>query len=232
MRTKTLISLALAVFVLLSAFCLVHPEGKNHDKGFTAAELTLETTQSGNQECQTYVNSDGAPVVPLNRDYATVLRTKDDDGNVILEEYLDVHGEPVVRSGNYAAVSYRRKAGEILITYLDAQLNPITITSGYSSIHRTLTPDGKALRDTYFDLQGKPAKCSGGYFGLLRSYDDRGRVREIVYLDATGNPTRINAGYSREVRILDDAGRIAAVYYRDTENNPVRASQGQYGEGY
>lgn len=232
MRRKTFISLALAAFVLLSALCLVRPEGKNHDKGLTAAELTLETTQSGNQERQTYVNSDGAPVVPLDRDYATVLRTKDDDGNVILEQYLDARGEPVLRSGNYAAVSYRRKDGEILITYLDIQLNPTTITSGYSSIHRTLTPDGKALRDTYFDLQGKPVKCSGGYYGLLRIYDDRGRVREIAYLDDAGNPAQIKAGYSREARVLDDAGRIAAVYYRDAENNPVCASQGQYGEGY
>lgn len=232
MRTKTFISIALAMFIILSVLALVRPEGKNHDKGFTAAELTLETTQSGNQERQTYVNSDGTPVVPLDRDYATVLRTKDDDGNVVLEQYLDVRGEPVLRSGNYAAVGYRREAGEIQITYLDAQLNPTTITSGYSSIHRTLMPDGKALRDTYFDLQGKTAKSSGGYYGLLRGYDDRGRVTEIVYLDTNDKPTRIKAGYCREVRVLDDAGRVIAVYYRDGEGNPVAATQGQYGEGY
>ena len=232
MRTKTLTSIALTILILLSALCLVRPEGKNHDKGILAAELTLETTQDGNQERQTYVNSDGDPVIPLDRDYATLLRTKDDDGNVVLEQYLDAQGEPVVRSGNYAAVSYRRGAGEIQITYLDAQLNPTTITSGYSGIDRTLTPEEWALRDTYFDLQGKPVRYSGGYYGLLRGYDDQGRVREIVYLDANGNPTRIKAGYSREARVLDDAGQIAAVYYRDAENNPVRASQGQYGEGY
>ena len=75
MRTKTLTSIALTIFMLLSALCLVRPEGKNHDKGFTAAELTLETTQSGNQECRTYVNSDGEPVVPLGRDYAILIRT-------------------------------------------------------------------------------------------------------------------------------------------------------------
>lgn len=232
MRTKTLISLALAAFVLLSALCLVRPEGKNHDKGFTAAELTLETTQSGNQERRTYVNSDGTPVVPLDRDYATVLRTKDDDGNVVLEQYLDTQDAPMLRSGHYAAVSYRREADEIQITYLDAQLNPTTITSGYSSIHRTLTPEGRALQDTYFDLQGEPVKCSGGYYSLLRIYDDQGRVREIIYLDANGNPTQLKAGYSREVRVLDDAGRVVAVYYRDAEGNPVAATQGQYGEGY
>lgn len=232
MRTKTLTSIALTIFMFLSALCLVRPEGKNHDKGILAAELTLETTQDGNQERQTYVNSNGDPVIPLDRDYATLLRTKDDDGNVVLEQYLDAQGEPVVRSGNYAAVSYRREAGEMWITYLDAQLKPTTITLGYSSIHRTLTPDGKALRDTYFDLLGKPVKNSGGYYGFLRGYDDRGRVRETVYLDAYGNPIQIKAGYSREVRVLDDAGRIAVVYYRDGENNPVPASQGQYGEGY
>lgn len=83
MRTKALLPIALVTFILLSALAMVRPEGKNHDKGFTAAELTLETTQSGNQECRTYVNSDGEPVVPLGRDYAILLRTKDDDGNVM-----------------------------------------------------------------------------------------------------------------------------------------------------
>lgn len=232
MRTKTLTSIALTILILLSALCLVRPEGKNHNKGILAAGLTLETTQDGNQERQTYVNSDGEPVIPLDRDYATLLRTKDDDGNVVLEQYLDARGEPVFRSGNYAAIAYSREADEIQITYLDAQLNPTTITSGYSCIHRTLTPEGRALQDTYFDLQGEPVKCFGGYYGFLRGYDDRGRVREIVYLDANGNPTRRNGGYSREVRVLDGAGRIAAVYYRDGENNPAPASQGQYGEGY
>ena len=116
---KALLPIALVAFVLLSALCLVRPEGKNHNKGFLASELTLTTTEAENQECQTYVNSDGAPVIPLDRDYATLLRTKDDDGNVVLEQYLDVRGEPVVRSGNYATVSYRRAAGEIQITYLD-----------------------------------------------------------------------------------------------------------------
>ena len=232
MRTKTLTSIALTILILLSALCLVRPEGKNHNKGILAAGLTLETTQDGNQERQTYVNSDGEPVIPLDRDYATLLRTKDDDGNVVLEQYLDARGEPVFRSGNYAAIAYSREADEIQITYLDAQLNPTTITSGYSCIHRTLTPEGRALQDTYFDLQGEPVKCFGGYYGFLRGYDDRGRVREIVYLDANGNPTRRNGGYSREVRVLDGAGRIAAVYYRDAENIPVPASQGQYGEGY
>ena len=57
MRTKTLTSIALTIFMLLSALCLVRPEGKNHDKGILAAELTLETTQDGNQERQTYVMS-------------------------------------------------------------------------------------------------------------------------------------------------------------------------------
>lgn len=171
MRTKPLLSIALAAFVLLSALCLVRREGKNHENGLTAAELTLETIQSGNQERRTYVNSEGAAVVPLGRDYTTLLRTKDDDGNVILEQYLDARDQPVVRSGNYAAVGYSREAGEIRITYLDAQLNPTTITFGYSSIHRTLTPEGRALRDTYLDLQGRPVKTSGGYCGLLRSYN-------------------------------------------------------------
>ena len=232
MRRKTFISIVLAVFVLLSVLALVRPEGKNHDKGFLASELTLETAQSGNQERQTYVNSDGAPVIPLDREYATLLRTKDDDGNVILEQYLDTWDEPVPRSGNYAAIAYSRQADKIQITYLDAQLNPTTIASGYSSIHRTQTLEGRALKDTYYDLQGKPVKCSGGYFGLMRNYDDQGRVQEIVYLDTNSNPTQIKAGYSWEVRVLDDAGRIAAIFYRDAEGNPVAASQGQYGEGY
>lgn len=232
MKKKRFWNMALAAFVLLSVLGLVRPEGENHEKGPLAAELNVETTVSGEVESRTYVNSDGAPVIPIDRDYATLLLTRDAEGNVILEQYLDTQGEPVLRSGNYSAVSYDRGDGRIWIRYLDEALESTTITSGYSGICRTLDADGKALSDSYYDLQGEPVMRSGGYYGLLRNYDSQGRVCEIVYLDASGNPAPTKSGYSREIRILNDSGQITAVYYRDAAGNPVPNSQGQYGEGY
>ena len=171
MRTKTLTSIALTILILLSALCLVRPEGKNHDKGILAAELTLETTQDGNQERRTYVNYDGEPVIPLDRDCATLLRTKNDDGNVVLEQYLDVRGEPALRSGNYAAVSYRREAGEILITYLDAAGNPAPTSAGYTMLSRSYYRDGYPFEDRYFDADGNPFALSKGQYGVRRVGD-------------------------------------------------------------
>lgn len=232
MKKKQFLNIALAAFLIFSVLALRRTGAESHAQGPLAAELTVETTVSGEVESRTYVNFDGEPVVPADRDYATVLLTRDDGGNVILEQYLDAQGAPVLRSGNYAAVSYDRGDGEIWITYLDEALGPATITSGYSSIRRTLDAGGKALSDSYYDLRGRAVKCSGGYYGRLRNYDSQGWVVEIVYLDANGEPMQSKAGYSREVRILDDFGRISAVYYRDAAGNPTTGSLGQYGEGY
>ena len=113
MKKKQFLNIALAAFLIFSVLALRRTGAESHAQGPLAAELTVETTVSGEVESRTYVNFDGEPVVPADRDYATVLLTRDDGGNVILEQYLDAQGAPVLRSGNYAAVSYDRGDGEI-----------------------------------------------------------------------------------------------------------------------
>lgn len=221
---------ALAAFVILSLVGLHRPQKKV--EGPAAAELTLETTREGNEERSSYVNSYGVVTQPGDRDYTTIVKNRDENGTLVLEQYLDAEGKPARRSARYSAVSYAYEEGATRITYLDEAGNPTTITSGYASIYRTRNVDGRALRDTYFDIQGNPVRCIDGYHGVERVYDDQGRLTEYRYLDESGHPTNTASGYSRVVRVLDEAGRLEAVYYQDKTGNPIPKSTGEYGERY
>lgn len=229
MRKRNKILFALAAFVLLSALGLWRPRERDHDSGLTADALTAETTQEGNRETLRYLDAGGRVTTAIDRGYAIRTRTVDENGRVVLEVYQDEAGLPVRLSGRYAGVAYAYGDEEIRITYLDEHLSPTVLSSGYTSIQRTLDENGRALEDHYYDRWGARVKCSGGYFGLRREYDAAGQVCGIVYLDMEGNPTVTASGYSREVR---KSGNPSEVSYFDLAGNPAALSLGQYGERY
>ena len=65
------------------------------------------------------------------------VRMRDDNGRVVEERYLDANGDPVARYGDYYGLSYEYDETSTVITYLDAEGNPIILSDGYSIIVRT-----------------------------------------------------------------------------------------------
>lgn len=231
MKSKRLWKLIFAVFLAVSVLALIRPEGKK-ESAAASADLKQEIRKEENQEWRTYVDDAGVVTVASDKGYATLHRVKDANGKVMLERFLDAAGEPVSGSGQYHAIQYTRSEGELWISYLDTRMEPVMTSSGYSRIHRTLTPEGKAERDAYYDDQGLPTMCNGGYYGYRRSYDSQGRIQGLTYLDAGGDPMAIKAGYVQEFRVLDEAGAIAERHYQDAAGKPMAAGLGQFGERY
>ena len=98
----------------------------------------LETREEDTTEGRRsdYVNSRGEITVALDKNYSTVLKTIDQNGNCILERYFDSHGKPAVLAMGYSALKreYDEEGNWISQTYLDDKLNPFMIRSGYASI--------------------------------------------------------------------------------------------------
>lgn len=69
--------------------------------------------------------------------YATVCRMQDDDGRVVEERYLGANGYPVARYENFHGLSYEYDETSTVIIYLDVEGNPIIRSDGYSTIVRT-----------------------------------------------------------------------------------------------
>ena len=221
----------MAAVVLLSILAVKPDPAIDHDTGFIAAELRTVEGVDGCVTSTSYVNADGVVTDTIDAGFATVLKTRNGEGKVILERYLDAAGEPVARHGDYYGISYEYGEEKTVITYLDEDGSPVRLDTGYSSIVRTLV-DGKASDDLYYDPEMRPVRCSDGYYGLHREYDADGQNSSISYLDRDGQTVSGLNGYAGKVYQRDENGVVIGETYFDEERKPVKASLGQYGERY
>ena len=223
--------LLIASVVLLSILALLPDADVDHDAGYTASELSIRETVDGSVTSTSYVNPDGVITDAIDMGYATVCRMQDDNGRVVEERYLDANEDPVARYGDHYGVSYEYDETGTVITYLDAEGNPIIRSDGYSTIVRT-QGDGRASDDFYYDLNGQQVQCSGGYYGLHREFNTEGQNTSLTFFDKDGHAVSTSSGYAIKTYQRDMDGTIIGEQYFDTEWNPVKSSLGQYGELY
>ena len=223
--------LLIASVVLLSILALLPDADVDHDAGYTASELSIRETVDGSVTSTSYVNSDGVITEAIDMGYATVCRMRDDNDRVVEEHYLDASGKPVVRYGDYYGLSYGYDETGTVITYLDAEGNPIERSDGYSTIVRTQA-GGRAYDDFHYDLNGQQVQCSGGYYGLHRGYNSDGQNTSLTFLDKDGHAVSTSFGYAIKTYQRDRNGTVVGEQYFDKEGNPVRSWLGQYGESY
>ena len=197
-----------------------------------SAFLTTVTTEEGNTVRTDYVDEEGRITYAVDSQYATLIRTFDDEGKLILEEYFDENGDPAVTWNLTSAVSYEYndKGQAERLHYLDGSGNPVVNIYGYDTIHRTYNEDGLALTDTYY-IGNEQVECSEGYYGCERAaYDDKSRATEYRYLDRDGKLTIQKNGYSVVKRdYSEDGWNVEGEYYYDDHDRPVAAIGGQYG---
>lgn len=220
-----------ASVVLLSILALLPDADVNHDAGYISSELSIRETVDGSVTSTNYVNPDGVITEAIDIGYATVCRMRDDNGRVVEERYLDANGDPVARYGDYHGLSYEYDETSTVITYLDAESNPIKLSDGYSTIVRTQV-DGRASDDFYYDLNGQQVQYSGGYYGLHCEFNTEGQNTSLTFLDKVGHAVSTSSGYAIKTYQRDMDGNVVGEQYFDTEWNPVKSSLGQYGELY
>lgn len=221
----------LLVFILASILFLKPDATVDHDTGFVSSELEVKETVEENVTNTSYVNSDGAIADAIDMGFATVQRTRNADGQLVEEFYIDAAGNPVERYGDYYGISYEYNGDNAVIRYLGADKQPMMLSSGYSAIVRTLV-EGKATDDFYYDLNMQPVQCTGGYYGLHREYDEQGLNCAITYLNENRQPVICTFGYAVKTYLRDSEGTVIGERYFDTEGKPVKSSLGQYGELY
>lgn len=230
LKQKRVHALLLA-FVVASILFLLPYASVDHDSGFTSSNLEVKETVEENVTNASYVNSDGVITDAIDMGYATVQRTRNANGQVTEEFYLDAAGNPVERYGDYYGISYEYNSENVVIRYLGADKQPMMLGAGYSAIVRTLV-DGKATDDFYYDLNMQPVRCTGGYYGLYREYDEQGKNCGITYLGENGQPVICTSGYAVKTYLRDSEETVIGERYFDTGENPVKSSLGQYGELY
>lgn len=109
LKNKTFILIFLVTFTFISIIAIWPDSGKEHNVGFTSAELKLQektvndSTDSTLTTCSS-VNAEGETTVAINRDYAVMEQLKNVKGQVIEERYFDADGNPVKLYDSYCGI--------------------------------------------------------------------------------------------------------------------------------
>ena len=235
MRNK-LIIIFLLFFTLISIISIWPDSGKDHNAGFTSAELKLEekiekdSTTDSSITIYTFVNAAGEMTFAIDRGYAIREAVRNVEGKTIEERYFDADGNPVKLYDSYYGVRYEYHDHEVIIRYLDSQGNEMLLTT-YSVIVRTLDDDGRDVDDYYYDLDKQPIQYAG-YYGMHRDYDNNGWNNRVTYLDENGQPVLCSSGYAIKEYKRDVDGTITGEFYFDAQKNPTKSSLGEYGQLY
>lgn len=252
--------LLIASVVLLSILALLPDADVGHDAGYTSSELSIRETVDENVTSTSYVNPDGIITDAIDMGYATVCRMQDDDGRVVEERYLDANGYPVARYENFHGLSYEYDETSTVITYLDVEGNPIIRSDGYSTIVRTqvdgrayddffydlngqqvqcsggyyglrrgYNAEGQNISLAFLDKDGHAVCTSSGYAIMTYQRDMNGTVVGKQYFDTDGNPVRSSLGKYGEFYQRNEQGYTGQITYLDADGNPKALSKGQYG---
>ena len=235
MRNK-LIIIFLLFFTLISIISIWPDSGKDHNAGFTSAELKLEekiekdSTTDSSITIYTFVNAAGEMTFAIDRGYAIREAVRNAEGKTIEERYFDAYGNPVELYDSYYGIKYEYRDHEVIIRYMDSQGNEMLLTT-YSVIVRTLDDDGRDVDDYYYDLDKQPIQYAG-YYGMHRDYDNNGWNNRVTYLDENGQPVLCSSGYAIKEYKRDADGTITGEFYFDAQENPTKSSLGEYGQLY
>lgn len=115
MKYRTL-WMILFLFIIFSVYFLLPENRTDHDRGTTSSELTKIEKTEGNIIRVSYVDTSGKLTYAIDKRYAIFVQTKDEEGRVLEEHYLDENEEPTACWG-YFGISYEHREGEDIITY-------------------------------------------------------------------------------------------------------------------
>ena len=235
-KHKAFSFIIILLFVAFS-FIYIHTETKTAETdthGLPSSQLHVKESREDDKIRYDYYSEDGKLTYASDLHYATVVKTFDSDGNVLLEQYYDENGNPAEQSAKHFALrnEYDLSGNNTLISYLDADLNPLMNQSGYAFRKRNFNDLNQCTEDRYYDTKWNPVEVSTGNYAILREYDEQGNNHIIRYLGKNDEPVLINSGFAKVVRTFDESGRVASEKYFGTDEKPIAIGLGQYGEAY
>ena len=228
-----LLAISMLLFMLLSLNTLLPLK-----RQFPSWRLSphLKTTKESTAEgtITSYINNRGKVVTALDKNYATVIKTYDQDGNCILERYYDEHGKPAVLTYGNSALrrEYNADGQWIFSQYLDAQLKPMVSRVGYCSVRQTYTNSGKTASYMYYDADDLPTLDLSGRYGVRYEYNANLKVSAAISLDAAGNPMNNMDHFAICRMTYSPEGKLLTERFYDENSEPCRLSSGQYGYLY
>lgn len=196
-----------------------------------------ESNLQGRQPVQGVMNADeierkaaegtGREKEDVVRKYEAIRYVMDNEGHVLVMEYRDEKGNPVINEEGYAIKRYqyddqKRKTGE---SYFDSDDMPCMNNSGYASVRYTYGSgrDEKIKSKEFLDIYEKLIlNTETGYALVKYERFEQGRGEGITefYYDQDEKPVRLpEYGYAGKEQIYNESGLLIREVYFDEWGN-------------
>ena len=189
--------------------------------------IRYEYDEDKNPIHEIHLDPSGNPVAVFG-DVAEYYRRYDENRHIVWEKRLGIDGSPVL---NYlgSAEFERVYDGDHIIreAYFDGWGNPVTITSGYSSVIKGYDDAGNVDHEEYYGSDGNPVFCNGGYASVDFTYDEEKHLTEQRFYGFNGEPVIASAGYASVKRSYEGKDIIAESYF-GTDGKPLLMPGGYY----
>ena len=203
---------------------------------------------------ETYVDSQGNPVVASDKGYATVAYTYN-GVNLMETNFLDAQGNLVNNTDGYATIKYEYKLRAVIRTaYFNATGEPVNGPKGYSvqeinrgtrglelDVHE-YDADGKLLTHcvteyvdikkdnlikskSWYNVQGEPTAGPDGYAKVAYEYFKRKKCRITYYNPDGSHYYYLKAGYAEKEQIYEK-GNISELNYYGEGRAPIPGPDG------
>lgn len=207
-----------AAFIAFSLYSMLIPTYYSQDLQTVTEEAENHRTTT------TYQTPDGRTVIAADKGYAQVRKTTNEEGKVILEEYLMPDGSAAILSAGYSAI--RRLYTEGLnteICYLGPDGTPVVVGNGYDRIQRSYNERKLADTDTYF-IADTAVERAQGYAALKRIYGEGANRKKVIrqeYRGLDGGLVLNSSGYAYWTREYDEDGRVSEERYFLPDGGPA-----------
>lgn len=203
---KHIYSFILLMFILL----IVIPAHADLSSNLKVVKEINPATRKTTQE--TYVDSQGNPIVASDKGYASVSYTY--NGSNLLTEisFLDADGQKVNSTEGYACVQYAYLQRNVIRTaYLDASGAAVTGPEGYAVQEIKRGNRGVAKETFEYDAEGKlQRRCATEYVDEKRS----NLIKSQTWYDEENELTAGPEGYARVIYEYNKRKKSHVAYYK------------------
>lgn len=158
---------------------------------------------------------------------ATMIKTRNDLGQVISVTTVNEEQKPVINEYGYSTIIYRYDdQGRIIYEFFtDALGNGVCDASGKAGFEQIYDNKDRVIMYRTLDGDGQPVSLDSGYAEYRREYLGNNLVSESYY-DETGEPVNCVYGYEQEEWKYDKAGNMVLHRFLDDKYELVNSELG------
>ena len=148
----------------------------------------------------------------------TVVKDRNELGQVISITVVDDNGKPVNNENGHSTVAYTYDDNG----YVSRLFRSDKDGNGIDGEERKLDASGRVVDDYKLDANGKRCEQQAGFYGYTQRYDQAGKLLSRTYIDSEGNTLNRSDGFSKVVWEAQDTITSVKLYDKDGNKADIK----------